>query len=189
LNEPVTGFGYPIVDACLPVEDSLMPGAPRDYRNGIHEGVDFYDVDNCATIGMDTEVLAAKAGVVIRADLDYQDITADDVNELQQRAVENGSSEDIEDAFRGRQVWLQHDDGTVTRYAHLNAIVEGLDVGATVVAGEVIAFVGDSGTPESVSSPGSEAHLHFEIRLGASYLGQGLMPDDVRELYLAAFSE
>ena len=39
-----------------------MPGAPRAYRNGIHEGVDFYNADNCVPVDIGTEVLAAKVG-------------------------------------------------------------------------------------------------------------------------------
>ena len=41
------GFIYPIRGACLPEGDQLMPNAPREYRGGTHEGVDFYDYDNC----------------------------------------------------------------------------------------------------------------------------------------------
>ena len=52
-----------------------MPNAPRPYREGIHEGVDNYGVDNCTQIWLGTQVLAAKAGRVIRADLDFHDMT------------------------------------------------------------------------------------------------------------------
>ncbi len=184
---PIVGFTYPIVDGCLPVEDSLMPGAPRTYRNGIHEGVDFYDIDNCTSIGSETEIVAAKAGTLVRADLDYVDITSEEVAALEQEALVNGSSEAIEDKFRGRQVWIDHGNGIVTRYAHLNAIADGIGVGIRVNQGELVAYAGDSGTPESVTAPGSEAHLHFELRVGNDYLGEGLQPDEVRELYLQAF--
>ena len=44
---PLTGFSYPIAGGCLPKGDQLMPNAPRTYRQGTHEGVDFYQVDNC----------------------------------------------------------------------------------------------------------------------------------------------
>ena len=47
---------------CLPKSDDLMPNAPRDYRGGIHEGVDFYGIDNCTTIVKGTAVMAAKDG-------------------------------------------------------------------------------------------------------------------------------
>jgi murein DD-endopeptidase MepM/ murein hydrolase activator NlpD len=61
-------------------------------------------------------------------------------------------------------------------------------VGAQVAQGQVVAFVGESGTPESVSSPGREYHLHFEMRVGDSYLGKALPPAQVRSLYLTLFS-
>ena len=43
-------FSYPVAGGCLPEGDQLMPNAPREYRKGIHEGVDFYGVDNCTAI-------------------------------------------------------------------------------------------------------------------------------------------
>jgi murein DD-endopeptidase MepM/ murein hydrolase activator NlpD len=184
----LTGFAYPIDGGCLPEGDDLMPGAPRAYRNGIHEGVDFYNADNCVPIDIGTEAYAAKAGTVIRADWDYQDIMAEQVSELEAEARFNGSNPDIEDAFRGRQVWVDHGNGVVTRYCHLSGIAEGIQVGTQVEAGQLLAYVGESGTPESVSAPGTEYHLHFEIRVGDSYLGAGLPPGEVRRLYERAFA-
>jgi murein DD-endopeptidase MepM/ murein hydrolase activator NlpD len=184
----LTDFSYPIAGGCLPEDDALMPGAPREYRNGIHEGADFYDADNCATIGLGTEVLAARAGTVIRADWDYQDLTPEELAGLEERSQIDGFDPDIEDAFRGRQVWIDHGAGVVTRYAHLSGVAEGIEVGKRVNEGELIAYVGESGTPESVTDPGYEYHLHFELRVGDEYLGEGLTPDDVRGLYEAAFA-
>jgi murein DD-endopeptidase MepM/ murein hydrolase activator NlpD len=185
----LTGFAYPVAGGCLPASDALMPGAPREYRNGIHEGVDFYDIDNCAFITLDTEVLAVKAGRVIRADWDFIDITPEEVAELEAEALEDGNNSRIEDRFRGRQVWIDHGGGIVTRYAHLNGIADGMEVGKHVNQGELIAYVGDSGTPESVTAPGTELHLHFELRAGDSYLGEGEDPARVRELYTQAFEQ
>ena len=186
----VTGFAYPIEGGCLPEDDNLLPGAQREYRKAIHEGLDLYDADNCTFIGLDTEVLAAKAGTVIRADLDYQDLTAERLAELEE-LIEAGDGNDpaIEDAFRGRQVWIDHGDGTVARYAHLAGIADGIEEGVEVEQGALIAYVGDSGTPESVTDPDTEVHLHFEIRVGDRYLGQGLSPSEVRRLYEQAFSQ
>jgi len=182
-------FTYPISGACLPASDDLMPGARREYRQGKHEGIDFYDSDNCAFIGLDTEVLAAAAGTIIRADLAYEDLTAQELAELEAR-VERGEGNDpaVQDAFRGRQVWIDHGDGLVTRYAHLNGIVEGVAVGQQVERGTLIAYVGESGSPESVRDQGTQVHLHFEIRNGETYLGWGLVPDQVRLQYEEAFS-
>ena len=67
----------------------------------------------------------------------------------------------------------------MTRYAHTSDIAANIHVGDTVHQGDVIAFVGDSGTPESISNPDTEEHLHFELRAGDGYLGQGLPPDEV----------
>jgi murein DD-endopeptidase MepM/ murein hydrolase activator NlpD len=178
------GFVYPVAGACLPKSDQLLPNATRSYRNGIHEGVDFYGVDNCTPIGKGTEVLAAKAGRVIRADLSYTDLTPSELAAY----TANPNTEEALDKFRGRQVWIDHGGGVVTRYAHLGGIAPGIAVGALVSAGQLIAFVGESGTPESLTTPGSEYHLHFEVRVGDSFLGKGLSPAEVRRLYQELFS-
>jgi len=166
-----------------------MPNAPRDYRSGIHEGIDFYDVDNCTQIGKGTPVLAAKDGTVIRADHDYHDLTQAELDTIDDRiAAGEANAPDILDMFRGRQLWVDHGNGVVTRYAHLSAIPDTIQVGTKVAQGETIAAVGDSGTPESVTDPTAEMHLHFELRVGDSYLGKGLPPDEVRQLYTNLFS-
>jgi murein DD-endopeptidase MepM/ murein hydrolase activator NlpD len=178
------GFIYPIADDCLPQGDQLMPNAPREYRQGTHEGIDFYGSDGCVPVTLGTPVMAAKAGRVIRVDDAYQDLTPATLNAL----LEDPNAPGALDAFRGRQVWVEHGAGVVTRYCHLSGIAAGLKVGDSVSAGEVIAYVGNSGTPESVTNPGTEYHLHFELRVGDSYLGQGLPAPQVRSLYLALFA-
>lgn len=187
--QEVSRLAFPISGACLPESDALMPGAPREYRQGTHEGVDFYESDNCTSIGFDTEVLAVKAGTVVRADLAYQELTEETLAELYER-IEGGEgdAEPVKDAFRGRQVWIDHGEGVVTRYAHLSGIADGIGIGVEVEQGALIGYVGDSGTPESVTAPGTEIHLHFEIRRGEAYLGEGLGADEVRRLYAQVFS-
>ena len=77
----------------------------------------------------------------------------------------------------------------ITRYCHLSAVAPGITVGTQVAKGQLIAAVGESGTPESVTRPGSEYHLHFEIRTGDGFLGKALPPAQVRALYVAAFAQ
>jgi murein DD-endopeptidase MepM/ murein hydrolase activator NlpD len=183
-------FMYPIAGACLPAGDQLMPNAPREYRGGVHEGVDFYDYDNCTTIERGTPALAAKDGIVLRADLDYTDLTQEELTAANER-IANGDANnfDVLDLFRGRQVWIDHGNGIVTRHAHLSGIPPEIVVGTRVAQGETIGFVGDSGTPESLSNPGQEMHLHWELRAGDAFLGAGLPPVEVREIYIRLFEQ
>lgn len=185
----LTDFIYPIVGACLPSRDEVMPNAPRIYRNGVHEGVDLYNGDVCTPVALGTEVLAMHAGVVIRADLDYVDITAAQVETLTARTNAQGFSDpEAVDLYRGRQVWIDHGNGVRSRYGHLSAITAGIDVGVEVSAGRAVGAVGESGTPESLTAPGTELHLHVEVRAGERFLGEGLAPDEVRRLYFRLFS-
>ena len=182
-------FIYPIKGGCLPKNDVLMPNAPREYRGGVHEGVDFFDYDNCATITKGTPILAAKDGTVVRADHDYHPLTPAELDAATKRIAEGQANDfDVLDLFRGRQVWIDHGKGIVTRYAHNSDIPANIQVGTKVAQGEVIAFVGDSGTPESLSNPDTEEHVHFELRAGDGFLGRGLPPDEVRALYERLFT-
>jgi murein DD-endopeptidase MepM/ murein hydrolase activator NlpD len=185
----IRGFRFPIDGACLPQEDDLMPNAPREYRLGVHEGVDFYDGRCCVAVARGMPVLAAKTGVVIRAGHDYQDITTEEMDALLSLAQQQGYTDAATlDRLRGRQVWLDHGNGIVTRYAHLLAIEAGIEVGVVVRAGQFLGYVGNSGTPEGITDPNAENHLHFEIRVGSGYLGQGLSAAEMRRLWERAFS-
>jgi len=165
-----------------------MPGASREYRQGTHEGIDFYDSDNCTPIGAGTEVLAAKAGKVVRADWNYSPLTQAELDEMEKQTPSEGQTDEAAlDRYRGRQAWIDHGNGVVTRYAHLSRIADGIDVGVSVRQGELIAYVGNSGTPESLTDPNAEMHLHFELRVGDGYLGKGMAAPEVRSLYEKAF--
>lgn len=179
------GFIYPIAGGCLPKASNLMPNAARDYRKGIHEGVDFYHSDNCTKIDRGTPVLAAKAGTVIRADVGYVRPTA----AQNDAALRDPLTEASLDQFRGRQVWIDHGNGVVTRYCHLDGIARGITKDLTVPAGQLIAYVGETGTPSSYTNPGHEYHLHFEVRIGESYLGKGMSVAKGRALYLELFKK
>ena len=177
-------FAMPIAGACFPEFAGQLPGAPRDYRNGIHEGVDFYPGWACAEIELGTPVLAIGEGRVIRADWDYEELTDEFFWEMEARDF---AGPDDLDTFRGRQVWVDHGDGVVARYAHLSGIAEGIAEGTPVSAGDVLGFIGESGTPGALRQPGSEIHLHFELRIGDGYLGEGEGAERALALYRAVF--
>ena len=181
----LSGFVYPIPGGCLPQSDLLMPNAPREYRQGTHEGLDFYGVDNCTAIGLGRSVVAAQAGKIIRIDHGYVELTPQSLAGLR---VDLTSAESL-DGFRGRQIWIDHGNGVVTRYCHLNGVVGELQVNDVVAQGTTIGYVGESGTPGSVEAPGTEYHLHWEVRVGDSFLGAGLAPAQVRALYHTLFGQ
>ena len=184
-SNPLQGFIVPIRDACITEFEGHLPSSPRAYRNdGVHEGLDFYQWASCTTVGYATEILAAKAGVVIRADHDYIDITPADWDRF---AAANWEGEQILDELRGRQIWIDHGRGIVTRYAHLSAIADGIAAGVEVAQGQTIGYPGESGQQEVYNAPGTDIHLHFEIRISNGWLGQGEAPLAARQLYLEAF--
>ena len=184
-GDPLRGFRLPIANACVTEFENHLPGANRAYRNdGIHEGLDFYQWASCTAIDEFTPILAAKAGVIIRADLDYVDITPADWARF---ATADWAGEQILDELRGRQVWIDHGRGIVTRYAHLSAIAQGIGVGVDVAQGQIIGYPGESGQQEVYLDDVDDVHLHFEIRVGDGWLGQGDPPQAARRLYLIAF--
>jgi murein DD-endopeptidase MepM/ murein hydrolase activator NlpD len=182
LLDGLRGLQMPIEGATVTRRDFQMPGAPRHYRLGVHEGSDFYSGTTGTTIDRRTPVRAVAGGVVVRAMLDYQPLTAAQAAELAARCRALGyTPPEVLDAYRGRQVWIEHSGGLVSRYAHLSSISPGISEGAQVDRGQVIAMVGNSGTPDSIRSATSDVHLHLELWLGDRYIGQFLRPVETRE--------
>ena len=170
----VRGLRLPIDGAGLPDDPDLLPNAPRDYRGGYHEGIDFP-----APAG--TPVHAVADGTIVRIDHDFVDWDPESERVALAAAVELGyTPARTLDLIRGRQVWIDHGDRIVTRYAHLSAVAD-LAVGDHIAAGEVIGAVGSSGFPEG------GPHLHLEVRIGTSYLGDGLSGDALSAAIAAAF--
>lgn len=61
----------------------------------------------------------------------------------------------------GNRLWLTDDAGNEFYYAHLSAYAPGVTDGVRVRAGQVIAFLGNTG--QAITTP---PHLHFEIHPG-----------------------
>lgn len=157
-------FALPIEGGEIPLDLELLPGAPRDYRGGIHEGIDFP-----AETG--TPVLAAASGTVTRVDVSFLDWDREQQDTALSEALILGYTPAATlDRIRGRQVWIDHGKGLVTRYAHLS-VVQPLVVGQKVEAAALIGEVGSSGYPQG------GPHLHFEVRVGEDFYGDGLSGD------------
>ena len=159
-------FALPIEGGDTPSDPDLLPGAPRDYRGGIHEGIDFPAPNG-------TPVLAAASGTVARVDVSFLDWTREQQEIALYEALTLGYTPAATlDRIRGRQVWIDHGKGVITRYAHLSA-VEPLVLGEKIEAGTLIGEVGSSGYPQG------GPHLHFEVRVGDDFYGDGLTGDDL----------
>ena len=189
LIEKLEHHESPIEGASITRRESQLPGAPREYRNGIHEGVDYYHGFVDVPIEIGTPVLASADGKVIRADHDYEELTKEErekmLNEARSAEI---TPEDILDKLRGKQVWIEHENGIVTRYVHLDSIPENIEEGVEVLQGEYIGGVGNSGTSHGVEGTNGGAHLHYEIWITDDYfLGKDMEPMEARDILVAIF--
>lgn len=179
----LAGFQLPVLGAKLPDADRLLPGARRAYRFGIHQGFDMYPGHVGVPTGYGAPVIAVKAGTIVRADTEYADVTAEEYDEAIAISQAAGTTPEQQlDLLRGRQVWIDHGNGVISRYAHLSGIAPGIAVGGTVDAGAVVAFVGNSGMESASRGGNSGAHLHFELRIDGKYLGEGMSADEIRQV-------
>ena len=77
-------------------------------------------------------------------------------------AVESGEVFKVGQAgLGGNRLWIRGDSGTEYYYAHVSAFATGLHDGQRVNAGDVVAYVGDTG-----NAKGTPPHLHFQLHPG-----------------------
>jgi peptidoglycan LD-endopeptidase LytH len=167
------GLWFPIPGAKLPQDDMYLPTAPRDYRRGVNQGFDFYGTSSAVPIAFGTPVVAAADGVVIRADKEYKELDNGQWLELLDKVAADGATEDDLNRLRGRQIWIRLADNRVLRYAHLSDVRQGLAEGQEVYRGQVIGYVGNSGTDDGIKGTTRGARLHFEVWLSDNtFFGQ-----------------
>ena len=167
-----------------------MPNAPRAYRSGIHQGVDF----QCFSLGR--SAVAALDGRVVLSVGNYQDPDSDDRDELL------GIAERLQATppftlltLYGNFVVIDHGDfpflgHVVTVYAHLHEVDPGIRVGQTVQAGQRVGEIGNRGTHAAANGDFyTDPHLHWELHIDNLYLGAGLSTAETREVYTTLFSE
>ena len=181
----------PPSDCVSPLSNpDLMPNAPRAYRSGIHQGVDF----QCFSLGH--SAVAALDGRVVLAVGNYQDPDSDDRDELL------GIAERLQATppftlltLYGNFVVIDHGDfpflgHVVTVYAHLHNVDPDIRVGQKIQAGQRVGEIGNRGTHAAANGDFyTDPHLHWEIHIDNLYLGAGLSTAETREVYTTLFSE
>ena len=82
------------------------------------------------------------------------------------------------DAMMGRCVKIEHNGGLETIYKNLREeLSEGIGIGSSLLAGDVIGYVGESAMIELAEEP----HVHFEARIDGKYVDPvSLMSDEAK---------
>lgn len=157
-------FQIPIQDAKIPKNPGSLPNSLREYRAGIHEGIDFEADEN-------TLVLAARDGKVVKV-VDGFGISFTYSQEILDAAAQMaraGLYDRVKDLIEGKTVEIAHSfkgETWKTKYVHLKTIyvVEGMKI----KRGDSIGIVGMTGYS-------LDPHLDFTIfQPNGEFLGKGL---------------
>ncbi|RXI98161.1 M23 family peptidase [Anaerobacillus alkaliphilus] len=194
VNSMIDYLGFltkPIEGAKVSTIPNHLPGAKRAYRNGYHEGIDWYAYASGQHISTTTPVYAMAEGVIVRADHDYQEyVSQENRNQDLHLTVKLGETpEYIFDRLRGRQVWVQYDKGVMNRFAHLDSIPEDIKVGDVVNSSTVIGYVGNSGTSGAVKKDGTQLHLHQDILIYGELFWKPFSLEEVKIILQSVFGE
>lgn len=173
----------------LPYPD-LMPNAPRAYRSGIHQGVDF----QCFARGH--PAVAALDGRTVLVVGNYEDPDSDKRDLLLDVAAQLDATPPYTLlTLYGNYVVIDHgvvpDVGhVVTVYAHLESVDPDIRVGEAVQAGQTVGEIGNRGTHAAANGDFyTDPHLHWELHIDNQYLGAGLSAEETRFVYTTLFAE
>ena len=181
-SELLTTIQLPSKDYLVPSILNLLPNANREYRSGIHEGIDF-------STPLNTPITAVSDGIVVRSNPQHNDVDIDTYNAL--LAITAKLSKTPDDIYHyillGKAVVIDHGYTitqkfrTISVYAHLSSIPEGIVPGARVEQGTIIGFSGNTGTSDGALRNNKGAHLHWEMHFddkdGRYFLGQNIPPN------------
>ncbi|OEF96040.1 M23 family metallopeptidase [Desulfuribacillus alkaliarsenatis] len=180
----------PIEGSHVSTRPSQWPGAPRYYRNGYHEGLDFYSHTSGIIVDKNTPVLAMDDGIVIRSDLGYIELSSSYRNQILQEAMGRFiTPEYILDMLRGKSVWIEHNNGVVARYVHLDSIMQDVQVGEPVKRGQVIGKAGNTGTSYSLIGSDQGVHLHLDIMIHGQLFWESLTTEEIVALLQTLFND
>ena len=177
----------------IPSSFNLLPNAPRKYRSGTHQGIDFPGLYG-------SEILSVLDGIIIRADHNYKEVSNDFRNNLLEKAsiIQRTPSDIFVNILYGRTVMIDHgfniskNKRIISIYAHLSEINPNIKIGKKVLRGDFIGNVGNSGTSDGAKGNKKAAHLHFELIIqdkdGERYLGKEIYSNELINLLERVFS-
>lgn len=167
-----------------------LPGAPRNYRNGTHRGIDF----GCGAA--DRSAFSIANGTVVYLVDDYADPSVPEREALLQSAGIAGFTPHWTLVMLyGNVVVIDHGEipgagRVVTISAHLEEVDPAIELGSTVTRGQRLGELGNRGTNASALGIRGAAdptlHLHWELLIDNWYLGAGLSPNDTIEVVTTA---
>ncbi|NBB91738.1 MAG: peptidoglycan DD-metalloendopeptidase family protein [Gammaproteobacteria bacterium] len=156
LVPPIQGATFSMFPAQLP--DSNLAGTAAD-----SQGFSFINGSAGRPLQAEDPVVAVAAGKVLRIDAEHAELDDATRQHLAALADQPGFlGTYARDRLLGRQVWIRHESGHVSRYAHLSAVHPELAAGAEVEQGQVLGLMGRSGLPQAEDGPPAP-RLHFEL--------------------------
>ena len=181
-SELLTTIQLPSKDYLVPSVLNLLPNAKREYRSGYHEGIDF-------SAPLNTPITAVSGGIVVRSNPQHMDVDLDTYNAFLSTSAELGKTPDdiYQYILLGKSIVIDHGYTitskfrTISVYAHLSNIAEGILPGTLVEKGDLIGFSGNTGTSDGALRNNKGAHLHWELHFDDAteryFLGQNIPSD------------
>ena len=181
-SELLTTIQLPSKDYLVPSILNLLPNAKRGYRSGYHEGIDF-------SAPLNTPITAVSGGIVVRSNPQHMDVDLDTYNAFLNISAELGKTPDdiYQYILLGKSIVIDHGYTitskfrTISVYAHLSNIAEGILPGTLVEKGDLIGFSGNTGTSDGALRNNKGAHLHWELHFDDAteryFLGQNIPSD------------
>lgn len=182
--EPADPGGWPD-DLTMPIESATFSmsaadlpaaGEGNDQDGPPRHGFRFLNGSSGRLLAAEQAIRSVADGVVLRIDHDYAEPEATALDHWATLASEPGlTGEFARDRLRGRQLWIRHKQGHVSRYAHLSAVHPELKPGDSVEQGQVIGLMGASGLrADDDSVPAAQLLFELWSADGQRSLGQGL---------------
>jgi hypothetical protein len=185
-SELLTQIQLPSADYVVPDILNLLPNALREYRSGTHQGIDF-------SIPLNAPVKAVFDGVVIRSNPHHNEVDIDTFKGFLETSHQLGKTPDdiYQFILLGKSIIIDHGYNitkkyrTISVYAHLSSIPEGVVPGTKVSKGDLIGFSGNTGTSDGALKNKKGAHLHWELHFDDKnqryYLGQNIPQKNLKD--------